>query len=182
MKSKIISSVRLSGTSHEHSKNNFKIVSKKLIIAVLLVVSISSFAQDQAKPEKKAQQRERQTPEQRTQNQLDKLTTELTLNAQQQEQIKPILVEQNAKLEAMRAQRLGGNAKEMTREERDALRAKRQENKKAIDDKLQVILTPDQFKKMKEIEKANMEKMREARKNGNWGNGDNGGGNMGGEN
>lgn len=163
MKSKIISSVRLLGLGHEHSKNNFKIVSKKLIIAALLVVSISSFAQDQTKPEKKGQQRERQTPEQRTQNQLDKLTTELSLNTQQQEQIKPILVEQNAKMEAMRAQRMGGNAKEMTSEERDAFRAKRQEDKKATDAKLQAILTPDQFKKMKDIEKVNMEKMREGR-------------------
>lgn len=136
---------------------------KKLIIAALLVVSISSFAQGQTKPEKKGQQREKQTPEQRTQNQLDKLTTELTLNSQQQEQIKPILVEQNAKMEAMRTQRMGGNAKEMTSEERDAFRAKRQEDKKATDAKLQAILTPDQFKKMKDIEKANMEKMREAR-------------------
>ena len=150
---------------------------KKLIIAALLVVSISSFAQDQTKSEKNGQQRERQTPEQRTKTQLDKLTTELTLNTQQQEQIKPILVEQNAKLEAMRAQRMGG--KEMTSEERDAFRAKRQEDKKATDAKLQAILTPDQFKKMKDIEKANMEKMREGRGNGgnrdNGGNGGNGG-------
>lgn len=153
---------------HTYSKNNFKIVSKKLIIAVLLVVGVSSFAQEQAKPEKKAnrQNKEKQTPEQRSQNQLDKLTTELTLNPQQQEQIKPILVEQNTKLEAFRAERMAGNSKEMSREERDAFRAKRQEDKKATDAKLQAILTPEQFKKMKEIEKANMEKMREAR--GNW--------------
>lgn len=189
MKSKIIASVRLLGSSQEHSKNNFRNVSKKLIIAALLVVSISSFAQDQNKPERKGQQRERLNSEQRTQNQLDKLTSELTLNAQQQEQIKPILLEQNANLEAMRAQRMGGNAKEMTSEERDAFRAKRQEDKKATDAKLQAILTPDQFKKMKDIEKANMDRMREGRGNGwnrdNGGNGNrdnNGGGNMGGDN
>jgi protein CpxP len=151
---------------------------KKLIIAALLVISVSSFAQEQTKPDKKSnrQNKEKQTPEQRSQAQLDKLTTELTLNPQQQEQIKPILAEQNAKMEAMRAERMNGNGKEMSSEERDAFRAKRQEDKKATDAKLQAILTPEQFKKMKEIEKANMEKMREARGNGNWGgNRDNGG-------
>lgn len=160
---------------HENSKSNFKIGSKKLILAVLLVISASSFAQEQTKSEGKSDKpkREKLTPEQRSQAQLDKLTTELSLNTQQQEQIKPILAEQNAKLEAFRAERMASNSKEMSAEERDAFKAKRQADKKATDDKLLVILTPEQFKKMKEIEKANMEKMREAR--GNWGNRDNGG-------
>ena len=176
---------------HEYSKNNFAIMSKKLIIAALLVISASSFAQEQTAKDEKSNKpkREKQTPEQRGQAQLDKLTKELSLNPQQQEQIKPILAEQNAKLDAFRAERMGGNSKEMSASERDAYRAKRQEDKKATDVKLQAILTPEQFKKMKEIEKAAMEKMRESR--GNWGgrdrdnggNGDNGdggnGGNMG---
>ena len=160
---------------YEYSKNNFKIVSKKIIIAVLLVVSVSSFAQDQNQPDKKSNKpkREKQTPEQRIQAQLDKLTKELSLNPQQQEQIKPILAEKNAKMDAFRAERMGSNSKEMTSAEREAFKTKRQEDKKATDDKLKTILTPEQFKKMKEIEKANMEKMREAR--GNWGGRDNGG-------
>ncbi|MBF4473429.1 Spy/CpxP family protein refolding chaperone [Flavobacterium sp. HJJ] len=156
---------------------------KKLIIAALLVISASSFAQEQTKSEDKSNKpkREKQTPEQRGQAQLDKLTKELSLNPQQQEQIKLILAEQNAKMEAFRAERMGNNSKELSASERDALRAKRQEDRKAADAKLQAILTPEQFKKMKDIEKANMERMREAR--GNWGNrdrdngnGDNGGG------
>lgn len=158
---------------------------KKLIIAVLLVISASSFAQEQAQPEAKSnkQKREKQTPEQRSQAQLDKLTKELALNPQQQEQIKPILVEQNVKLEAFRDERMAGNSKEMSAAERDVFRSKRQEDKKATDAKLQAILTPDQFKKMKEIEKANMERMREGRENWesrgdrrNSDNGDNGNG------
>jgi protein CpxP len=148
---------------------------KKLIIAALLVIIASSFAQEQTKPEGKSNKpkREKQTPEQRSQAQLDKLTKEISLNTQQQEQIKLILAEQNAKLEALRAERMGNSPKEMSADERDAFRAKRQEDKKATDAKLLAILTPEQFKKMKEIEKANMEKMREAR--GNWSNRDNGG-------
>lgn len=150
---------------HEHQKNNFKIVSNKLIIAALLVIGISSFAQEQTQPEKKGSkvQREKMSPEQRNQALLDRMTTELKLDANQQEQIKPIIAEQSAKLQAMRDQRMANNAKELTSEERKALMQKRQVEKTATETKLKAILTPEQFKKMKDNEAANREKMREAR-------------------
>ncbi|TRX20661.1 hypothetical protein FNW25_02235 [Flavobacterium franklandianum] len=138
---------------------------KKLIIAALLVIGISSFAQE-TQPEKKSnkgQQREKMSPEQRNQVSLDRMTTELKLDANQQEQIKPIIAEQSAQLQAMRDQRMASNAKELTSEERKALMLKRNEEKTATDTKLKAILTPEQFKKMKENEAANREKMREAR-------------------
>jgi protein CpxP len=159
---------------HEHQKNNFKIVSKKLIIAVLLVIGFSSFAQDQNQPEKKSNrnQKERMSPEQRSQVQLDKLTADLKLDATQQEQIKPIIAEQTAKREAMRAERMGNNnSKELTKEERQALKIKRTDEKTAMDNKWKAILTPEQFKKMKDMEQANMEKMREARESRQGGEG-----------
>lgn len=162
----------------EHSKNNFKMGSKKLIVAALLVIGISSFAQE-TQPEKKSnkgQQRERMSPEQRNQALLDRMTTELKLDASQQEQIKPILSEQTAKLQAMRDQRMGSNAKELTSEERKALMQKRNEEKTATDNKLKTILTPQQFKKMKDNEAANREKMREARESRQGGEGRQGGG------
>lgn len=151
---------------HQYSRNNFKIVCKKLITAIVLLVSISSFAQDKNQSDKKSDRprKERQTPEERSQNQLAKLTVELSLNAQQQEQIKPILDEQNAKFEAMRANR-SNNSKRMTAEEREALKKERQENKKTTDAKLQAILTPEQFKKWTEAEEAKKAKMREAIEN-----------------
>jgi len=138
---------------------------KRLIIAALLVISISTFAQEQTQPDKKGNkgQRERMSPEQRNQALLERMTAELNLDANQQEQIKPILAEQTAKLQAMRDQRMKENAKEMTKEERKALMQKRNEEKTATDNKLKAILTPEQFKKMKENEAANKEKMKEAR-------------------
>jgi protein CpxP len=137
---------------------------KKLIIAALLVISSSSFSQE-TQPEKKSNkgQKERMSPEQRNQDLLDRMTAELKLDASQQEQIKPILAEQTAKLQAMRDQRMANNAKELTSEERKALMQKRTEEKTATDAKLKAILTPEQFKKMKDNEAANREKMREAR-------------------
>lgn len=138
---------------------------KQLIIAVLLVFSISTFAQELTSPEKKGnkEQRAKMSPEQRNQALLNRMTKELNLDANQQEQIKPILAEQTAKLQAMRDQRMKENAKEMTKEERKALMQKRNEEKTATDNKLKAILTPEQFKKMKENEAANKEKMKEAR-------------------
>ena len=165
---------------HEYQKNNFKIVSKKLIIAALLVVSISSFAQEQGNADKKANKpkKEKMSPEQRNQALLDRMTTELKLDASQQEQIKPILAEQTAKLQAMRDQRMANNSKELTSEERKVLMQKRNEEKTATDAKLKTILTPEQFKKMKENEAANREKMREARESRQGGEGRGDGGNQ----
>ena len=138
---------------------------KKLIIASLLLIGFSSFAQDQNQPEKKPNngQKEKMSPEQRSQAQLDKMTTELNLDAKQQEQIKPIIAEQTAKREAMRAERMAGNSKELTSQEREALKQKRMEEKAIMDNKLKSILSPEQFQKLKAIELANMEKMKAAR-------------------
>lgn len=141
---------------------------KKLIIAALLVIGFSSYGQDQNQPERKSngwQQRERMSPEQRTQAQMDKLTTDLKLDAKQQEQIKPIIAEQTAKRQAMMAERMANrdSQKKMTPEERQAAMTARKDERTATENKLKAILTPEQFKKMKDMEQANMDKMREAR-------------------
>lgn len=140
---------------------------KKLIIAALLLTSIFSFAQE-TQPEKKDKKakKEKMSPEQRNQVLLDQMTKELNLDEKQQEQIKPIIAEQTAKLQEMKAQGKSADFKEMSKEERKALMQKRNEEKTAKDSKLQAILTADQFKKLKEVEAANKEKMKEARKAG----------------
>lgn len=150
-----------------HCKDNFKIATKKAIIAIILLISVSSFAQEQVQSDKKSDRprKERQTPEERSQAQLAKLTAELGLNTQQQEQIKPILAEQNAKLESLRTERMSSDFKKMTAEEREVSRNQRLENQKATETKLQAILTPDQFKKWKEADEAKKAKRREAIEN-----------------
>lgn len=138
---------------------------KKLIIVALLFTSIFSFAQEvQTENKNKKAKREKMSPEQRNQVLLDKMTKELNLDAQQQEQIKPIIAEQSAKMQEMREQGRASGFQEMSKEERKALMQKRNEEKTVKDNKLKAILTPEQFKKMKEMEAANMEKMMEARK------------------
>ena len=132
----------------------------------LLVFPLLHKKTNQKKKGNNGQQRERMTPEQRNQASLDRMTTELKLDAKQQEQIKPILAEQTAKLQAMRDQRMSGGAKEMTADERKAMQQKRQEERTVTENKLKAILTPEQFKKMKDNEEAARQKMREGR--GKW--------------
>lgn len=48
MKSKITSSVRLAGSGHEHQKNNFLIVSKKIYLLIFLLTASIGFAQPPA--------------------------------------------------------------------------------------------------------------------------------------
>ncbi len=137
---------------------------KKLIFAVVLLIGFSSFAQENQSDKKpKKAKREQMSPEQRSQVALDKMTTELSLNSQQQEQIKPILVEQRVQQQELKEQRMASNAKEWTSQERDAARQKNQQDRMAMENKLKAILTPDQFKKMKDNQAANREKMKEAR-------------------
>lgn len=77
---------------------------KKLLIAAMLFVGIASFAQDMdQKPAR--EQRERMTPEQRNEKQLQKLTTELNLDASQQAQVKQLLADRSAKAEKFREAR-----------------------------------------------------------------------------
>jgi protein CpxP len=132
---------------------------KKLIIAALLVVSVSAFAQG-------GQGGQRMSPEERAKAQLEKWTTELKLDAKQVEQIKPILTEQSAKNQAMRTEMMaGGSPADMTTEQREAFMKKRTEITEATNAKLKTVLTPEQFKKMAEMEEANRQRMREARGN-----------------
>lgn len=152
----------------KNSKSNFIIGSNKLIIAALLIVGFTSFAQNQTPTDKKANkgQKEKMTAEQKGQRQLEKWTEDLKLDAKQQEQIKPILAEQIAKNQALRTERMGTGEKpkELSSEERNAFRQKRLDEKMATENKLKAILTPEQFKKMKDMETANREANRERMK------------------
>ena len=77
---------------------------KKLFIAALLVVGITSFAQERRATTERAKM-EQMTPEQRNQLHLKKMTLELDLNASQQKEISKVIAEQSNKREAKMAER-----------------------------------------------------------------------------
>lgn len=116
---------------------------KKLIIAALLVVGVSSFAQENNDRPQRANM-ERMTPEQRSEQRIARMTKELNLDAKQQEQLKQLYAEQAAQ----RANRQ--NNQGQGRENMEAQR-------KAMEDKMKAILTPEQLTKWK----SSQDKMRE---------------------
>ena len=133
---------------------------KKLIIAALLLVGVSNFAQEANTPNNKKDKgsKEMKSPEQRNEALLTKMTTELKLDASQQAQIKPIIAEQSVKREAMRAQQKANKENNVVSSNADkkAIRKTRMEDKEATDNKIKAILTSDQFVKyqaMQELKK-----------------------------
>ena len=140
---------------------------KKLFIAALLFVGIASFAQDADVDQKPPrEQRERLTPEQRNEKQLKKLTSDLSLDTKQQEQIKQLLAERSAKSEkfrdARKEQKESGT--KLTAEQKEAFKKEMMAEKDANDAKMKGILTADQYTKWKAIQEENKDKIREKMK------------------
>ena len=100
---------------------------KKLIVVALLAISITGFAQEGKK--------KKGGHEQTTEMRLKKMTEELSLTADQQKKLTPVLEEQAANMKA---------AKENP-DNKEENRAKMKESMK----KIQAILTPEQLEKMK---------------------------------
>jgi protein CpxP len=138
---------------------------KKLFIAVLLFVGVANFAQD-ASQKPSGDHRERLTPEQRTEKQLKKLTTELNLDANQQVQVKQLLADRNAKAEKFketRKEKKESNVKP-TAAEKEAFKKEVMAEKEANDAKMKSILNADQYTKWKKIQEENKDKAREKMK------------------
>jgi hypothetical protein len=138
---------------------------KKLFIAAMLFVGIAGFAQDtDQKPER--EQRERMTPEQRNEKQLQKLTSELSLDANQQAQVKQLLAERSAKAEKFREDRKDkkDSGTKPTAAEREAFKNELKAEKDANDAKMKTILTADQYTKWHTLQEKNKDKAREKMK------------------
>ncbi|KQB40321.1 hypothetical protein [Flavobacterium aquidurense] len=124
---------------------------KKLFIAALLFVGIVSFAQDiNQKPTR--DQREKLTPEQRNEKHLQKLTSELSLDKKQQEQVKQLLAERSAKAEKFRDAKKDSKTKP-TAAEREAFKKQMDTEKAANDAKMKAILNADQYTKWTALKK-----------------------------
>ncbi|MDI6050749.1 hypothetical protein QLS31_13015 [Flavobacterium sp. XS2P24] len=121
---------------------------KKLFIVALLVVGMTSFAQEKkARPERAKM--EQMTPEQRNQLHLKKMTLELDLNASQQKEMSKIIAEQSAKREAKMAERKAtkDSVKKLTSDEIFAKKSKMLDEQIVMKERVKKILTPEQYKK-----------------------------------
>ena len=128
---------------------------KRLIIAALLIVGMTSFAQDKKETGKRNDRAEMEkfTPEQRNQLMLKKMTLELDLNASQQKEMGKIIAENSAKREArmmeMKANKEAG--KKLTSDELFARKNKMLDEQIVMKERMKKILNQEQFKKWEDM-------------------------------
>ena len=115
---------------------------KKLIVAAFLVAGLSTFAQVEKNEKEKSESREKLSPEERTQRELKRMTKVLKLTDAQQKEMTALFSEMQSK----RAENQGKPSKE---------------DRKAMKDKINKILTPEQAATWKKIQDERKEKMKE---------------------
>ena len=124
-------------------------MNKKLIVALSLFVASFVVSVETVKAQDNPQSRQDQTPDQKADNQLKRLTKALTLTADQSTQIRPMLLELNQKRAAMRdAEDKRAAMKDM----RDLVMAQ--------DDKMKTILSTDQYTKYQDIKDEAKDRMK----------------------
>lgn len=126
---------------------------KKLFIVALLVVGMTSFAQERKITSERAKM-EQMTPEQRNQLHLKKMTLELELNASQQKEMSKIIAEQSTKRKSRMAERKANKdsaKKQLTADERFAKKSQMLDDQIVMKDKMKKILSSDQFNKWDEM-------------------------------
>lgn len=128
---------------------------KKLIAVALLLVGITSFAQEKPIEDRKAQRAEmaKLTPEQRNQLRLKEATLELDLTASQQKEMAKIIAEQQTKRDAIIAESKAKKAdsKKPTSDEIFVMKNKMLDEKIAMKEKMKKILTPEQLEKWEKM-------------------------------
>lgn len=136
---------------------------RKLILAVALVVGLTTFAQG-----KKGDGKGRMSPEQQVEVVLKKMTTELSLDAKQQDEVKAILVEQSKKRETKKEEFKARKEKgdKPSDEEIAAMKKNRIDEELAMKNKMKKVLSEDQYKKWTEAKKDRIEKFKGKGKRG----------------
>ncbi|RKR09170.1 hypothetical protein C8C83_0786 [Flavobacterium sp. 90] len=107
--------------------------------------------------------RDMKSPQERDQAHLQKLTTDLNLNTDQQKQVSELLSDRSTKMAMLKKSRRD-NATPPTDAEKKAMKKQMEEDHKATDAKMKSILNADQYKKWTAIQKERKDKMKEHRK------------------
>jgi hypothetical protein len=137
---------------------------KKLFLAIVLVTSSLSFAQDR----KEQGKREQFTPEQQTELHVKRMTLDLDLDDKQQKEIKALLLEQAKKREAKKAEMMAKREKgeKPTSDEKFAMKSEMLDNQIEMKAKMKKILKPEQFEKWEEMREERMEHRKDKAKKG----------------
>lgn len=110
-------------------------LSKKVFLAIALVVSFVSFGQE------KMEKRQKMSPEERVKTQVEHMTKELSLNEKQVAQVTELVKSKVAKREEFR-----NESKEARKGNRDKMKTEQEATKADM----KKILTEEQFKKFEE--------------------------------
>ncbi|MGL5112268.1 MAG: hypothetical protein ACRC6O_06490 [Flavobacterium sp.] len=137
---------------------------KKVIMLAVLLIGLNGMAQ-QRNERPNRDQIEKMTPEQRQEKQLKRLTSDLNLNAKQQEEVKKLMAEQNSKMSDLRAKKEVAKNEQLlaNSKERKEMAEKMKVEKEANDAKMKAILTKDQYTKWENNRAMQQEKMMERR-------------------
>ncbi|MES2411732.1 MAG: hypothetical protein V4535_09850 [Bacteroidota bacterium] len=126
---------------------------KKVIVAALLVVGMTAFAQEK---EGRKAGREKLTTEQKVDLQVNRLAKDLDLNEKQIKDVKVLVSKEVAKREAKRAE-----LKDQNEKKRAEMKAQREAEKTALSENMKKILTADQYAKWEKAREEKKEHMRE---------------------
>lgn len=133
---------------------------KKLLFAVVLISTLTTFAQD------RKMKMDEFTPEQRVELQVKKMTLDLDLNDKQQKDLKKLLTEQSKKREEVKAKHEAAkkDGTKPTNDERFAMRTKMMDDQIAFKAEMKKILNEKQMEKWEANRENKMEKMQGRRK------------------
>ena len=126
---------------------------KKVIVAALLVVGITAFAQEK---EGRTAGKEKLTTEQKVDFQVKRLTKDLDLNEKQTKDVKVLVAKEVEKREARKAEMEGLKAKK-----REEMKANMEAEQAAVSEDMKKILTPEQFAKWEKIRDERKENFKE---------------------
>lgn len=129
---------------------------KKIIVTIFLVISSLSFAQEKSKL----------SLEQQTELQVKKMTLELDLDANQQKELRTILLENTKKREAkkMALKEKMSKGQKPTSDEKFEMKSKMLDDKIEHKARIKKILTPEQFIKWEQHQENRIKKMKQKRK------------------
>jgi protein CpxP len=134
---------------------------KKVFLAAIMFVGLTTFAQE------KKEIKQRLTPEQRIELQAKKMKLELDLNDKQVADVKKLLLEQNKKREAKKAEMKAKKAdkKKPTADEIYAMKNNMLDKQIAHKAEMKKILNAEQFKKWEEKKNDGKKRMKKQFKN-----------------
>ena len=134
---------------------------KKVLIAALFLIGMTSFVQEKKVRTERAQM-EKMTSQQRNELHLKKMTLDLDLTATQQKEMSKIIAEQATKKEARMTERKANNdstKKQLTADEKFAEKSRMLDEQIVMKDRMKKVLSADQFKRWEDMKDRKNQRM-----------------------